>query len=303
VRHPITLRERRVNDLAAHLVGAFLGVLVVVVLARFQRRRPRTQRLLEARDAQREVQAILAPHDVHALSELLESKGPLEVRGKSRVYEGSKLRSGRRATVTLWGGGRLDSAPRVTVTLEAPNTPRVSIRRKGRHEGFWSAIFRGRRRDLDFGNYLVTSLDEEQARRAFAHTELARDLEGAFAAGIESLLLWDGKLVAQLGHVANPSQVAEQLERLDRIASDFDPIAIQVRVLGGERLALRGASGGARCSYCHDSITGEEPDLVACGRCHTVLHEGCWQELGRCPVLGCDGHEPERRSARAEPVT
>ena len=73
---------------------------------------------------------------------------------------------------------------------------------------------------------------------------------------------------------------------------------ILVQVLGGERRALRGKGGKARCGYCHDDVTGAEPDLVACDRCSTVLHEGCWTELGRCPVMGCAGRSPERRRVR-----
>jgi len=85
------------------------------------------------------------------------------------------------------------------------------------------------------------------------------------------------------------------LSTLADIARAFDPIGIRVKVLGDRELrALRGAGGEARCSYCHDNVTGVEPDLVACTACSTVLHDACWKDLGRCPVLGCTGSVPER---------
>jgi len=67
-----------------------------------------------------------------------------------------------------------------------------------------------------------------------------------------------------------------------------------VRILGGREALVAHAHGATRCSYCHEVVTGSEPDLIACGKCSTVLHEGCWGELGRCPVMGCGGAVPER---------
>lgn len=39
------------------------------------------------------------------------------------------------------------------------------------------------------------------------------------------------------------------------------------------------------CAYCH----AEEPfdELRVCGRCKTVIHVRCFEELGACPTLGC----------------
>ncbi len=82
-------------------------------------------------------------------------------------------------------------------------------------------------------------------------------------------------------------------------ARALERVPLAVKVLGGERRAIAGAHGAARCSYCHGELTGSEPDLVACGSCSTVLHEGCWAEHGRCPVLGCRGAVPERGRSRS----
>jgi hypothetical protein len=59
-------------------------------------------------------------------------------------------------------------------------------------------------------------------------------------------------------------------------------------------LAVVRASSELRCAYCH---AGGE--LVPCVSCNTLLHAGCWVELGRCPVLGCRGAGPKRAATRA----
>ena len=40
-----------------------------------------------------------------------------------------------------------------------------------------------------------------------------------------------------------------------------------------------------RCAYCHDSLGPRAPK--PCLGCGTQLHAGCWEEVGRCPTLGC----------------
>lgn len=90
---------------------------------------------------------------------------------------------------------------------------------------------------------------------------------------------------------------AEILGRLVAFADLLEGVPLRVVSLGGERRAERTTEGGARCAWCHDGITGSEPDLVACDKCGTVLHEGCWAEGGACPTLGCGGKTPERGRA------
>jgi hypothetical protein len=107
----------------------------------------------------------------------------------------------------------------------------------------------------------------------------------------------DGRLTASvpLERLAHAESYTLLLEYLDKAARTLERVVLDVKVLGGERKALvGGAHGAARCSYCHGEVTGSEPDLVACGECSTVLHEGCWAELGHCPVLGCRSKTPER---------
>jgi hypothetical protein len=77
------------------------------------------------------------------------------------------------------------------------------------------------------------------------------------------------------------------LDLLAQTACGLDRVRVRVQ-------ALAGTQGRPRCAYCHADVSGEEPDLVACATCTTVLHDACWTELGRCPVLGCLGTSPER---------
>jgi hypothetical protein len=113
---------------------------------------------------------------------------------------------------------------------------------------------------------------------------------------VTSLELKGGELRAEIpfARFRSGEGARSLLELLGTVAGELDRIPLDVHVLGGERRALRSRSGHARCAYCHADVTGAEPDLVACGLCSTVLHAGCWEELGRCPVLGCEGKSPER---------
>lgn len=43
--------------------------------------------------------------------------------------------------------------------------------------------------------------------------------------------------------------------------------------------------GKARCAVCH----GNDGDLSVCPVCFTTIHNECYTELGRCPILGCAG--------------
>jgi hypothetical protein len=114
--------------------------------------------------------------------------------------------------------------------------------------------------------------------------------------GAESVKLQNRRLVVTIPiHRLEPTQYRSFLELTAAIAQHFDRVVVKVRALGREHRALRGPRG-PRCAYCHADVTGDEPDLVACERCSAVLHDGCWQELGRCPVFGCEGRSPERAS-------
>lgn len=93
------------------------------------------------------------------------------------------------------------------------------------------------------------------------------------------------RIVALLPDLADAGTCHETARMLERRAPWFERHLLDVQVLGARRPVFH-ASGAPRCAYCHDAINGAEPDLVACRECSTVLHDGCWSELGRCPVLG-----------------
>ncbi|HET6495557.1 MAG TPA: hypothetical protein VFH61_09365 [Thermoleophilia bacterium] len=57
------------------------------------------------------------------------------------------------------------------------------------------------------------------------------------------------------------------------------------------RLSLT-AKGVASCPYCRDTVNESKEAWVSCGGCETLLHAECWDDLGRCPTLGCPKVEP-----------
>ncbi|MBI3724584.1 hypothetical protein HY251_11610 [bacterium] len=181
-----------------------------------------------------------------------------------------------------------DDAPFITVTEE------TWLTKFGEWLGVSSHNFRAEDRSFDERFHVETG-DHPRARYALAHG-LRPLVERAFTQfHVMNLSLGGGVLAAEV-----PARRLEVegyrplLELLVRAAETFDRKPIHVRVLGGERRALCVKGGKTRCSYCHEHVAGDEPDLVACEKCATVLHGDCWTDLGRCPILGCTGRAPER---------
>jgi hypothetical protein len=150
----------------------------------------------------------------------------------------------------------------------------------------------------------------DRAKRSLSVAGVRERIENVFAAseGIESLQIESDRIVLILPtrQESRPERYALLLAGLGALARELERVAVPVRVLGGERRAFRGRATHARCAYCHEDVTGEEPDLVACRACATIAHDACWAELGRCPVMGCRETEPERgdsRNAGAVPGT
>jgi hypothetical protein len=213
-----------------------------------------------------------------------------------------RLGEDRTFVIARGGGRRLDQirfatrleTPRREVSLSFFNT--LSMRGRTPYVRIELQVDTKVRVKLQPGKSLALS-DGVRVRQFFSkQPELEKLIRSAFNSyAVDSLLIWDGKLTATVPlSRLSPDDYPRLLARLHVIATAFEPLALKVRVLGGERRALKGESGGFRCAYCHDGITGEEPDLVACERCQTILHEGCWKDLGHCPVLGCEGRAPER---------
>ncbi len=88
------------------------------------------------------------------------------------------------------------------------------------------------------------------------------------------------------------------LEALAKLSSLLDSQPLKVSVLGGVRRGHVDEKGKIRCPYCRENITGDEPDLVACEKCKSVVHDECWHEHDGCPLLGCEGGAVERPRSR-----
>jgi hypothetical protein len=210
-----------------------------------------------------------------------------------------KLASGRFAQVSFpqegKGKGRREW---VRLSVAADEAPALEVKRESwgvKLEKMLAIVRDDEIGDPAFDRRFIVRALPGTARDAF-RAGLKDAVERLFAAfPVEALELGNGTLSVLLPRHDVPSiSYAPILDALDAAARPFDRVGLHVRVLGGERRALRAAAGGARCGYCHETVTGIEPDLVACEKCQTVIHDACWRELGRCPVLGCRGAAPER---------
>jgi hypothetical protein len=84
---------------------------------------------------------------------------------------------------------------------------------------------------------------------------------------------------------------------LDAVGELLDRLARAV-MLGGAVSVREEDATKARCGFCHAQVDEEALTLVACERCSALVHEACWVEHGRCPVLGCKGATPRKLPAR-----
>lgn len=204
----------------------------------------------------------------------------------------AQLRSGRRARVWF---SRTGSVMQVRLCVStAREVPPLRVRLE-------TAIGRGVKEDIQTGDrafddrFFLQSTDPVAGARALG-VELRRTITEAFTRkGVQRLVLKPGELSLEASVDAlEPDQWKGLLLNLERAAALVETKPMNVRVLGGERDVVCDPEGKTRCAYCRDGITGDEPDLVACERCRTVLHDACWGEHGACPMLGCEGQAPER---------
>jgi hypothetical protein len=181
-----------------------------------------------------------------------------------------------------------DAAARVRLTREGADARAKKLLRLVRDVDTGDPAFDGK--------FVVESEDPDWALRALELAGVKRQVERLYwRFPVLQLVLDEGQLLADFSPDAlELENLRPAASALVELASAFDRMKLGVRVLGGERKAVRGHDGRARCGYCHTDITGEEPDLVACKICATTLHAACWVELGRCPVLGCKGKTYER---------
>ncbi len=203
------------------------------------------------------------------------------------------LEDGREASVKFDGpSGKMHA----TFSVEVRAAPRMRVRLGG---GLFGKAANFKTGDERFDRWFsIETADPKKTRRAL---DRAKEVRHAI---VEAFGRWHAEkleirskrlfVTVPLSELHRTKDFQALLGLLANTARAFDRVGIRVKVLGGDRLALAGAHGRARCAYCHEDLTGDEPDLVACEACGTVLHEGCWSELGQCPLLGCTGKAPER---------
>jgi hypothetical protein len=134
------------------------------------------------------------------------------------------------------------------------------------------------------------------ARAALDNDRVRRALSRIFAkGGAREVLLADGfvRSFAPLDERdLTPSQALGNMERLEDLARALEALDQTTRV----RATAVIDPAARQCPYCRDLLASEEHlALVACRRCKTVLHEECFDELRRCPAMGCG-------SRRRDPV-
>jgi hypothetical protein len=112
-----------------------------------------------------------------------------------------------------------------------------------------------------------------EARRAIRH------LDEYYA--LERLEIRDGELIAGRRWPAHQwHDWARALQLLGTLAHALEPQR-HVELHANAQAQLR-------CAYCHGDLASDASAIVKCDRCGTALHEACREELGRCPVLGCE---------------
>jgi hypothetical protein len=280
------------------VIPIFIGLAIVAILS--ERKRARRVRLgsreYESQEAFREkLGAELGLWGTKGGA----GDGPLPVQfsgtlaGGTRAHVGFSVAPGKGPLYYVHLAVAADEAPSLVVTREDAMS--------------WFAKAIGLKHEIEVGDkafdaHYLLETEDPRAAKALGAVALREEIDEIFSySGVERLELGKGSLVVTArAEPLNGVAMKELLALLAAVARLVARVPITVRILGGERRALVGASGQARCGYCHEDVTGEEPDLVACDHCRTVAHAECWVELGRCPVIGCPGRAPERGRASQE---
>jgi hypothetical protein len=149
--------------------------------------------------------------------------------------------------------------------------------------------------DAEFDKRFLLETDRSKPASALLRGEVRGAIARIFDRGARDLTFQKGEIVVTARvETIELSSYRLIFDDLARIARTIDRKTLPVRVLGGDRRALIDDTGRTRCPYCRENVKGDEDDLVACEKCSTVLHDACWKEHGRCPLLGCSGRSPER---------
>jgi len=194
----------------------------------------------------------------------------------------------------------------LTAEVDLPHAPeRVRLRIR-REEGLNAlAKWVGAARDdvvaggTSFDRRFLIDAPSEEAREPLSEDADVREAISALFRRweVDELEIAEGVLrvkgdVVRLG----VNQVQGLLGRLPQIAHAYDrapTIAVTIRepeAAPGPRFVWTGGrDDAARCPYCRDGFGEDQPHLVACAACGTLIHEECHEEHGECPILGCEG--------------
>jgi hypothetical protein len=208
--------------------------------------------------------------------------------GDDEINEFVRDLGGKRAVLTLF---EHEGTACVQTSIELPEeAPRLELARRGSRPilAKWvGALAEHALADPNLAERFVCR--QPESPRAFE--ALAR-LKGALLEStldVRELRLDRKKLGLVVANVkrADLDVVCELLDRLARAV-----------MLGGAVSVREEDATKARCGFCHAQVDEEALTLVACERCSALVHEACWVEHGRCPVLGCKGATPRKLPAR-----
>ena len=208
--------------------------------------------------------------------------------GDDEINEFVRDLGGKRAVLTLF---EHEGTSCVQTSVELPeDAPRLELARRGPKPVLAKWVGALAEHALADPN-LAERFHCRQPESPRAFEALAR-LKGALlesSLDVRELRLDRRKLSLVVAHVKRAD--------LDAVGALLDRLACAVLLGGG--VTVRGEDGlKARCGFCHADVDEEGLAHVACELCSTPVHDLCWTEHGRCPVLGCKGVAPRRLPAR-----
>lgn len=225
--------------------------------------------------------------ELDVIWEFLHEPEEAELPGGVPVVRG-ELPDGRLAEVVLRGGrqrrrigGEVDEASEPTALELA-----VAVDRPGAADLDAATLAKVERGEAPWPEGWTPVPERETAARR-ALTQLVESYD------LDQLAISGGRLRAQ-----RVLMLEDRLRETPRILQLLGVVARAFETRAEVSVRVGSAHGSIRCSYCHGALAPEDVTRT-CERCSTVLHEGCWDELGRCPMLGCGGKASERTRERA----
>ena len=208
------------------------------------------------------------------------------------VPSGSGLRftiGGRKASLTVSGGGRGAPCTRVEVDVWGASPGSLHILREGFGE---SLLKKFGVQDLESGDpafdaaYIIRAMPESLVGRLFSPERRGKVIASVRRIGSlsDAEIELDAYTLSVQARTSSPD--AGDLLRLVETAQDFSAYLIQPRaVLGIEAGEVRVRLEG-KCPVCGSALGAE---VVHCELCRTPHHAQCWEYWGRCSTYACTG--------------